>query len=71
MVARPCYAIYLKHVCSAQPRIPATVRSERSVKSNFPIKCIYNLNFFNRKTLKYSQKYTIHIEKNYRYCIKS
>ena len=38
-----------------------TVRSERSDKSNFSIKCIYNLNFFNRKTVKYSQVHTIYL----------
>ena len=39
----------------------STVASERSDKSNFPIKCIYNLNFFNRKTIKYSQMLTIYL----------
>ena len=38
-----------------------TVRSERSEKSNFPIKCIYNQNFLNRKTVKYSQMHTIYL----------
>ena len=38
-----------------------TMRSERSDESNFRIKCIYNVNFFNRKTIKYSQMHTIHI----------
>ena len=38
---------------------PAAERSERGVKSNFPIKCIYNLNIFNRKTEKYTRRHTI------------
>ena len=40
------------------------MRSERSDNSNFPIKCIYNLNILNRKSVKYSQMHTIDIFKH-------
>ena len=38
-----------------------TARSERSDKSNFPIKCIHNLNDFNQETVKYSQMHAIYL----------
>ena len=44
----------IKHA-NQEIKIRNTVRSERSYKSDFPIKCIYNLNFFDRKTVNYSQ----------------
>ena len=45
------------------------MRTERRIKSNFPIKCIYNSNILNRKTVKYSQRHTVYIEKNNLSCI--
>ena len=37
------------------------MRSERSDKSNFPITCNYNRNFFNRKKVKYLQMHNIYL----------
>ena len=47
--------------CVCSKYVADTVRSEKSGKCNFPLKCIYNLNLFNRKTVKYSQMHIRYI----------
>ena len=45
----------------AEWHVYCTARSERSDISYFPIKCIHNLNFLNRKMMKYSEMHTIYL----------